>query len=65
MRSIITCEEDQMDRHVAHMGEMRNTYKTLIGKAEGKTPFGKPRRGWEDNIRMDVRDMGWEVVDWI
>jgi len=44
------------------MGEMRNLYN-LVGKPEGKRPLGKYRRRWEDNIRMDVREIGWEVVD--
>jgi hypothetical protein len=42
---------------------MLNTYDILVGKPEGKRPLGKPRRRWEDNIRMDLRRMGWEVVD--
>jgi hypothetical protein len=47
------------------MGTMRNEYKILVGKPEGKRPLGSPRRRWEDNIRIDVREIGWEVVDWI
>jgi hypothetical protein len=46
------------------MGEMKNAY-ILVGKPEGMSPPGRPRRKWEDNIRMDVRETGWEVVDWI
>jgi hypothetical protein len=43
------------------MGEKRNAYRILVGKPEGKTPLGRPRRRWEDNIRMNLkRDrMGW------
>jgi hypothetical protein len=41
---------------VAHVGEERNVYKVLMGKPEGKTPLGRPRRRWEDGIRMDLRD---------
>jgi hypothetical protein len=37
----------------------------LVGKPEGKRPLGRPRRKWEDNIRMDVREIEWKVVDWI
>jgi hypothetical protein len=37
------------------MGEIRNAYKTLVGKPEGKRPLGRPRRRWEDNIRMALR----------
>jgi hypothetical protein len=46
--------------HVARMGEDRNVYKVLMGKPEGKRPFGRPRRRWEDGIRMDLREIGWE-----
>jgi hypothetical protein len=49
--------------HVAHMGEMRNAYKILVRKPEGKRPLRRPRDRWEDNIRMDVREVGWEDVD--
>jgi hypothetical protein len=44
--------------HVASMGEMRNTYNILVGKPDEKMPFGRPRRIWEDNIRMDLREIG-------
>jgi hypothetical protein len=40
------------------MGEERNVYKVLMGKPEGKIPLGRPRRKWEDGIRMDLRDIG-------
>jgi hypothetical protein len=40
-------------------------YKILVGKPEGKRLLGRPRRRWEDNIRMDLRETGWEGVDWI
>jgi hypothetical protein len=51
--------------HVTRMGEMINVCKILVGKSEGKRPLGRPRRIWEDNIKMDVKDIGWEGVDWI
>jgi hypothetical protein len=51
--------------HVAFMGEIRNACNILVRKAEGKRPLGKPRRRWEDNIRMDLRETGWKGVDWI
>jgi len=41
------------------------TYKILVGKPEGKRPLGRPRRRWEDNIRMDLKELGWEGVDWM
>jgi len=54
-----------MSGHAARMGEMRNAYKVLDGKTEGKRPRIRPRRRWEDNIRMDLRTIRWEGVDWI
>jgi hypothetical protein len=45
------------------MGEVRNAYKILVGKPKRKRPLGKPRRRWEDNIRMGLREIWWEGVD--
>jgi hypothetical protein len=45
--------------HVERMGEGRNVYRVLVGKAEGRRPLGRPRRRWEDGIRMDLEDIGW------
>jgi hypothetical protein len=47
------------------MGEKRNVYRLLVGKAEGKRPIGRPRHRWIDNIKMDRLDIGLSVVDWI
>jgi hypothetical protein len=47
------------------MGDTKKTFKMLVGKPEGKRPLGKPRCRLEDNIRMDIWEIGWEVVDWI
>jgi hypothetical protein len=47
------------------MGEKRNVYRLLVGKPEGKIPLGRPRRGWMDNIKMDLLEIGFTVVDWI
>jgi hypothetical protein len=47
------------------MGEKRNAYKLLVEKPEGKRPLGRRRRGWVDNIRMDLGEVGWSDVDWI
>jgi hypothetical protein len=47
------------------MGEKRNAYRILVGKPEEKRPLGGPRRRWEDNIKMDVREIGWGGMDWI
>jgi hypothetical protein len=51
--------------HVARMGEKRNAYRTLVGKPEGKRPLGRPRRKWMDNARMDLREIGWDGMEWI
>jgi hypothetical protein len=47
------------------MGEKRNVYRLLVGKPEGKRPLGRPRRRWIDSIKMDLLEMGVNVVDWI
>jgi hypothetical protein len=47
------------------MGEKRAVYKVFVGKIEGKRPLERPRCGWEDNIEMDFREIGWGDVDWI
>ncbi|KAJ4440738.1 hypothetical protein ANN_08962 [Periplaneta americana] len=51
--------------HVARMGESRNAYGVLVGRPEGKRPLGRPRRRWEDNIKMDLREVGYDDRDWI
>jgi hypothetical protein len=51
--------------HVAQMGEKRNVYSLLVGKPEGKRPLGRPRRGWVDNVKADLLEIGWSGVDWI
>jgi hypothetical protein len=47
--------------HVAHMGDMRNAYKILVGKPQGKRPHGRPMCRWEDSIRMDLKEVKWKV----
>jgi hypothetical protein len=47
------------------MGEERKVYKVLVGKPEGRRPLGRPRRRWEDRIRMDLGEIGLRGVDWI
>ncbi|KAJ4439749.1 hypothetical protein ANN_07877 [Periplaneta americana] len=51
--------------HVARMGESRNVCRVLVGRPEGKRPLGRPRRRWEDNIKMDLREVGYDDRDWI
>jgi hypothetical protein len=51
--------------HEARMGENRNTCRILVVKPEGKRPLGKPRRRWVENIRTDLREIGWNVMDWV
>jgi hypothetical protein len=51
---IIKVEEDEVGRHVAHMEENRNGCRVLVGKPEGKRPLRRPRRRWEDNIKLNL-----------
>jgi hypothetical protein len=51
------------DGHVARMGEKTNAYRILVGTPEGKRPLGRPRQRWEDNIKMDLREIGWGGMD--
>jgi hypothetical protein len=51
--------------HVARMGEGRGVYRLLVGRPEGKRPLGRPRRKWEDNIKLDLREIGIDGVNWI
>jgi len=51
--------------HVTRMGERRGVYRVLVGKPEGKRPLGRPRRRWEDNIKMDIQKVGCGGIEWI
>jgi hypothetical protein len=51
--------------HVARMGEERGVHRVLVGNPEGKRPLGRPRRRWEDNIKMDVQEVGRGRGDWM
>ena len=51
--------------HVAHMGERRGVHRVLVGKPEEKRPLERPRRRWEDNIKMDLQEVGGGCEDWM
>ena len=51
--------------HVASMGARKGLYMVLVGKPEGKRPLRRPRRRWEDNIKLDIQELGCGGVDWI
>ena len=51
--------------HVTRMGEDRGVHRVLVGKPEGKRPLGRPRRRWEDNIKMDLQDVGEGRGNWM
>jgi len=51
--------------HVAHVGESTAVYRVLVGKPEGKTPLGRPRHRWDDNITMDLQEVGCGHMYWI
>jgi hypothetical protein len=58
-------KEDEMGRECSTHGEKKNAYKILVGKSKGKRPLGRPRCRWVDNIKIDLRDIGWGGMDWI
>jgi len=51
--------------HVAHVGERRDVYRVWVGKPEGKRPLGRPMHRWEDDIKMDLQEVGCGGMDWI
>jgi hypothetical protein len=51
--------------HIAGIGETRNAYRILVRKPEGKRPLRRPRRRWVNNIKIDLREIGWDGMDWI
>jgi len=51
--------------HVARIGDRRVLYRVLVGKSEGKRSLGRPRFRWEDNIKMDLQEVGCGGMDWI
>jgi hypothetical protein len=60
---VIKAERMRWAGHVARMGEVRGGSNILVGKPEGRRPLGRPRRRWEDNIKMDLREIGFGDVD--
>jgi hypothetical protein len=50
---------------VAGRGDKRRAYRVLVGRREGKRPLGRHRLKWEDNIKMDLQDVGWRGMNWI
>jgi hypothetical protein len=51
--------------HMACMGKRRGVYRVLVGKPEGNRPLGRPRRGWKDNIKLDLREIRIDGANWI
>jgi hypothetical protein len=49
--------------HIASMGARKGAYRALEGKPEGMRPFGRPRHRWKENIKIDLREVGWWVMD--
>jgi hypothetical protein len=62
---MIKSREMRWAEHVARMEAKRNAYKILVGKPEGKIPLGRRKRRWVDNIKMDLREIRWDSMDWI
>jgi hypothetical protein len=51
--------------YVAYTGQKRDADRVLVGKPEGERPLGRPRRRWEDDIKKDLQEVGWESMNWI
>jgi hypothetical protein len=62
---VIKARSMRLAGHVARMGEVRGAYNILVGRPEWRRPLGRPRCRWEDNIKMDLREIGFGDVDWI
>jgi hypothetical protein len=62
---VITTRRLRWAGHVARMGEERDAYRILVGRPEGRQPLGRPRRRWENNIKIDIREVGWGDMNWI
>ena len=62
---LITSRRMRWAGNVERMGEVRGVHRVLVGKPEGKRPLGRPRRRWEDNIKMDLQEVGGTCGDWM
>jgi hypothetical protein len=62
---VVKSRRMRWSRHVARMGEVSGVHRVLVGKPEGKRPLGRPRRRWEDNIKMDLQEMAGGRGDWM
>jgi hypothetical protein len=65
MVRVIKSRRMRWARHVARMGEGRGVYRVLVGRLEGKRSLGRPRRRWEHNIKLDLREIGIDGENWI
>jgi hypothetical protein len=61
--SVIKARRMRWEGHVARMGEVRDAYDIFVGRPDGRRPLGRPRRRWEDNIKTDLREIGFGDVD--
>jgi hypothetical protein len=61
---VVESRRMRWDGHVARMGDRRGAYRVLVKRPEGKSALGRPRRRWEDNIKIDLQEVGWGM-DWI
>jgi hypothetical protein len=65
VHAIFRKRKNEMGRTCSTNKAEKNAYRILIGKPEGKRPVRRPRRRWVDNIKMDLREIGWDGMDWI
>jgi len=63
--TVIKSRRMRWEGHVVRMGERTGVYRILVGTTEGKRPLGRPRRRWEDNIKMAIQEMGYGGMGWI
>ena len=61
---VIKSKRLRMAGHVARMGDKRASYRVFVGTANGKRPLGRPKYRWEDNIKINLQEVGWGGVDW-